>query len=390
MLTEEAARRLEERLTELGQLLSPKIIEDIKKTITSYPVEITEEEVDQIVDILAKDYVSSLVEAGEPVGVVSAQSIGEPGTQMTLRTFHYAGVRELNVTLGLPRLIEIVDARKVPSTPMMTIYLTDEYKDNREKALEVARKIEYTKVENVIASTSMDISSMSIVFKLDPELMRDKGVTMDDVKKVISRLKIGQYTVDEADENTLVLNFTELENVSSLFKVREKVLSSKLKGVKGIKRAIVQKRGSEYVIITDGSNLEGVIGVKGVDVTRVETNNIHEVEQMFGVEAARELIVREIKRVLDEQGLDVDIRHIILVSDIMSRTGVIRQIGRHGISGEKLSVLARASFEVTVKHLLEAAAKGEMEEFKGVMENIIIGQPIAVGTGMVELSMKLR
>ena len=167
-------------------------------------------------------------------------------------------------------------------------------------------------------------------------------------------------------------------------------MSSKLKGVKGIKRAIVQKRGNEYVIITDGSNLEGVIGVKGIDVTRIETNNIHEVEQLFGVEAARELIVREIKRVLDEQGLDVDIRHIILVSDIMSRTGVIRQIGRHGISGEKLSVLARASFEVTVKHLLEAAAKGEMEEFKGVMENIIIGQPISVGTGMVELSMKLR
>jgi DNA-directed RNA polymerase subunit A" len=309
---------------------------------------------------------------------------------MTLRTFHYAGVRELNVTLGLPRLIEIVDARKIPSTPMMTIYLTDEYKDNREKALDVARKIEFTKVENVIASTSMDISSMSITFRLDPDLMEDKGVTKEDVKKVISRLKIGEYTVEEDGEYTLILNFATLEKVSSLFKVREKVLSSKLKGVKGIKRAIVQKRGNEYVIITDGSNLEGVIGVKGIDVTRIETNNIHEVEQLFGVEAARELIVREIKRVLDEQGLDVDIRHIILVSDIMSRTGVIRQIGRHGISGEKLSVLARASFEVTVKHLLEAAAKGEMEEFKGVMENIIIGQPISVGTGMVELSMKLR
>jgi DNA-directed RNA polymerase subunit A" len=390
MLTEAAAKRLDQKLSELSNLLSPKMIEDIRKALSSHQVEMSEDEVDQILDIIVHDYVGSLVEAGEPVGVISAQSIGEPGTQMTLRTFHYAGVRELNVTLGLPRLIEIVDARKIPSTPMMTIYLTDEYKDNREKALDVARKIEFTKVENVIASTSMDISSMSITFRLDPDLMEDKGVTKEDVKKVISRLKIGEYTVEEDGEYTLILNFATLENVSSLFKVREKVLSSKLKGVKGIKRAIVQKRGNEYVIITDGSNLEGVIGVKGIDVTRIETNNIHEVEQLFGVEAARELIVREIKRVLDEQGLDVDIRHIILVSDIMSRTGVIRQIGRHGISGEKLSVLARASFEVTVKHLLEAAAKGEMEEFKGVMENIIIGQPISVGTGMVELSMKLR
>jgi DNA-directed RNA polymerase, subunit A'''' len=390
MLTEAAAKRLDQKLSELSNLLSPKMIEDIRKALSSHQVEMSEDEVDQILDIIVHDYVGSLVEAGEPVGVISAQSIGEPGTQMTLRTFHYAGVRELNVTLGLPRLIEIVDARKIPSTPMMTIYLTDEYKDNREKALDAARKIEFTKVENVIASTSMDISSMSITFRLDPDLMEDKGVTKEDVKKVISRLKIGEYTVEEDGEYTLILNFATLENVSSLFKVREKVLSSKLKGVKGIKRAIVQKRGNEYVIITDGSNLEGVIGVKGIDVTRIETNNIHEVEQLFGVEAARELIVREIKRVLDEQGLDVDIRHIILVSDIMSRTGVIRQIGRHGISGEKLSVLARASFEVTVKHLLEAAAKGEMEEFKGVMENIIIGQPISVGTGMVELSMKLR
>jgi len=324
MLTEAAAKRLDQKLSELSNLLSPKMIEDIRKALSSHQVEMSEDEVDQILDIIVHDYVGSLVEAGEPVGVISAQSIGEPGTQMTLRTFHYAGVRELNVTLGLPRLIEIVDARKIPSTPMMTIYLTDEYKDNREKALDVARKIEFTKVENVIASTSMDISSMSITFRLDPDLMEDKGVTKEDVKKVISRLKIGEYTVEEDGEYTLILNFATLENVSSLFKVREKVLSSKLKGVKGIKRAIVQKRGNEYVIITDGSNLEGVIGVKGIDVTRIETNNIHEVEQLFGVEAARELIVREIKRVLDEQGLDVDIRHIILVSDIMSRTGVIR------------------------------------------------------------------
>lgn len=130
------------------------------------------------------------------------------------------------------------------------------------------------------------------------------------------------------------------------------------------------------------------MNVTGVDINKIQTNNIHEVEEVLGIEAARELISREIKKVLEEQGLDVDMRHIVLVSDIMTRTGDIRQIGRHGVTGEKSSVLARAAFEVTVKHLLDAAARGEREEFKGVIENIIIGQPIRLGTGIVELTMK--
>jgi DNA-directed RNA polymerase subunit A" len=108
----------------------------------------------------------------------------------------------------------------------------------------------------------------------------------------------------------------------------------------------------------------------------------------LGIEAARELITREIKKVLDDQGLDVDIRHVELVADIMTRTGEVRQIGRHGVTGEKTSVFAKAAFEVTVKHLLDAAARGDVEEFRGVVENFIIGQPIKLGTGMVELLMK--
>jgi DNA-directed RNA polymerase, subunit A" (EC 2.7.7.6) len=283
---------------------------------------------------------------------------------MTLRTFHFAGVRELNVTLGLPRLIEIVDARKVPSTPMMTIYLEKEYANDREKALEVARKIEYTRIENVVETVSLDVASMSISLHLDPTLLEDKGLTVEDVEKAIKKLKLGKYEIERPDERTIQISFESMDSITALFKVREKILSTKIKGVKGIKRAIVQKRGEEYVIITDGSNLEGVLGVKGIDIRRIETNNLHEVENMLGIEAVRELIMKEIKRVLDEQGLDVDIRHIELVSDIMTRTGEVRQIGRHGVTGEKTSVLARAAFEVTVKHLLDAAARGDMEEFK--------------------------
>lgn len=379
---------LEEKVKQASNILPQKIVEDLKNLISNKEVLITRDEIDKIFDLAIKEYSEGLIAPGEAIGIVAAQSVGEPGTQMTLRTFHFAGIRELNVTLGLPRLIEIVDAKKVPSTPMMTIYLTDEYKHDKEKALEVARKLEYTKIENVVSSTSIDIASMSIILQLDNEMLKDKGVTVDDVKKAINRLKLGEFVIDESEGNTLNISFANIDSIAALFKLRDKILNTKIKGIKGIKRAIVQKKGDEYIILTDGSNLSGVLSVKGVDIAKVETNNIREIEEVFGIEAAREIIIREISKVLAEQGLDVDMRHILLVADVMTRTGVVRQIGRHGVTGEKNSVLARAAFEVTVKHLLDAAARGDVEEFKGVVENIIIGHPIKLGTGMVELTMR--
>ncbi|MEL9969378.1 MAG: DNA-directed RNA polymerase subunit A'' [Metallosphaera sp.] len=388
MIREEDKEYLDTQLARLNETIPPSIISKLRDTIINSPVDITREDINEIIDLTIKDYLSSLAHPGEAIGVVAAQSIGEPGTQMTLRTFHFAGVRELNVTLGLPRLIEIVDSRKIPSTPMMTIYLTSEYAKDKDKALEVARRIEYTRVEHVVEAVNLDVAGMGIILKFDRELLEDKGLTTDDIEKVIKKLKLGEYSIDRPDDYTISIYFENMDTITGLFKIREKILSTKIKGIKGIKRAIVQKRGEEYVIVTDGSNLEGVLGVKGIDVSRIETNNLHEVENVLGIEAVRELITKEIKKVLEDQGLDVDIRHIELVSDIMTRTGEVKQIGRHGVTGEKTSVLARAAFEVTVKHLLDAAARGDMEEFKGVVENIIIGQPVKLGTGMVELLMK--
>lgn len=364
MITESDKEYMDEVLSKLNGIVPSSVISKLRESIVNYPVEITRDDMDQIVKFVIKDYLNSLAHPGEAIGVVAAQSIGEPGTQMTLRTFHFAGVRELNVTLGLPRLIEIVDARKIPSTPMMTIYLTQEYSKDRELALDVARRIEYTRVEHVVETVNLDVAGMGIVLKLDPVLLKDKGLSTDEVEKVIKKLKLGDYKVEKPDEYTISIYFEQMDTIAGLFKVREKILSTKIKGVKGIKRAIVQKRGDEYVIVTDGSNLEGVLGIKGVDPSRIETNNLHEVENVFGVEAVRELITKEIKKVLEDQGLDVDIRHIELVSDIMTRTGEVRQIGRHGVTGEKTSVLARAAFEVTVKHLLDAAARGDMKSLK--------------------------
>jgi len=143
------------------------------------------------------------------------------------------------------------------------------------------------------------------------------------------------------------------------------------------------------VIYTEGSNFKQVLKVPGVDPTRTRTNNIHEIAEVLGIEAARNAIIEEIVNTMREQGLEVDVRHIMLVADMMTLDGVILPIGRHGVVGEKASVLARAAFEITTQHLFEAAERGETDPLNGVVENVLIGQPVPVGTGIVKLAMNL-
>ena len=229
--------------------VSDNIIEELEKRL----VEIYEknglyvEEVEAIIGEVLRRYESSLVEPGEPVGTVAAQSLGEPSTQMTLRVFHYAGVREFNVTLGLPRLIEIVDARKRPETPIMEIYLEDDYKRDEEKAKEVARRIESTLVENVAESISISPFE-GVVIRLDPSMLEDKGVGIKDVVGVLEELKLGDIEVDEENYTIRIRLPEELMDYSKMEKIRQKVASTRIKGVRGIKKVIIQKRGDEYVL----------------------------------------------------------------------------------------------------------------------------------------------
>jgi len=378
---------LDEVLLPAKKLLPVRVYSEFYEKVKDLPL--TKEELQRIVKLLINEYLSSLIEPGEPIGTVTAQSVGEPGTQMTLRTFHYAGVRELNVTLGLPRLIELVDARKIPETPIMIIYLDEEHRYDREKALEVARRIEATKLEDIVAKVDIDLVTLTIIIELDPEMMSDKGISRDDVVKSLEKIKAISHNVrpDEHDENKIYIEIPSNYDFMKIQKLRDRLLKIKLKGIKGINRVIVQRRGNEYVLITDGTNLESVLKVKGVDPRRVFTNSIHEVERVLGIEAARQALINEIHNVLEEQGLDVDVRHVMLIADMMTLTGTVKQIGRHGIAGEKPSVLARASFEITVKHLFDASARGEVDELKGVAENVIVGQLVPVGTNTVSLVM---
>ncbi|MCX8181531.1 MAG: DNA-directed RNA polymerase subunit A'' [Candidatus Methanomethyliaceae archaeon] len=383
------AEKEDQKLTLINKLLSEyldklpeSLITELKEKL--YKLELNEEQMRKVVEEVNRAYIRALVEPGEAAGTVAAQSVGEPGTQMTLRTFHYAGVRELNVTLGLPRLIEIVDARRTPSTPTMTIRLDEDHKYSLEKAKEVASRIERIAVENIAKSIEYDMVNSSFIIEIDEEIAQDKGIELEYVARALERLKVGTV---EIEGNNIIITPTTT-SPDKIKRLRERILDLRLKGIKGIKRVLVQKEGDEYVLHTDGSNLSAVLQVKGIDPHKVYTNNISEIAEVLGIEAARSAIIKEAFQVLDQQGLDVDMRHVILIADLMTCTGKIRQIGRHGVSGEKSSVLARAAFEVTVKHLLDAASHGEEDALEGVTENVIVGQSIPLGTGVVELFMR--
>ncbi|ESQ22902.1 MAG: DNA-directed RNA polymerase subunit A'' [Acidilobus sp.] len=390
----EVGEELKRKLDAAKEILPPKLFDELYKKVVDNN-DLTLQQKVMAVEEAVRTYISAMVQPGEPVGVVAAQSIGEPGTQMTLRTFHYAGLMEFDVTLGLPRLIEIVDARHEPSTPLMKIYLEEKYASDPEKAREIARSIEYTTLANVVSEVSWSLGERTFIIRLDPEMMEDRGVTRDMVVDALERLRLGEVSEGE-DEWTVVLEANKsalpddyLFDEKTYDELVNKMKKAYIKGIKGIKRAIIQERVNEktgkkeYVIITEGSNLAEVMKVDGVDPLRVETNNIHEIAEVLGVEAARNAIIREIMDVLQNSGLDVDIRHVMLVADMMTWTGKVRQIGRLGIVGEKPSVLARAAFEVTVNQLYDAAVRGDAESFRGVTESIIAGLPPRVGTGLV-------
>jgi len=351
--------------------------------------ELKAKELELLVDEIKKEYERAGVENGEAVGTVAAQSVGEPGTQMTMRTFHYAGVAELNVTLGLPRLIEIVDARKKISTPTMTIYFEENYGTDEEFVRKIANQIGKIVFNDVLKDFNVNYADMSMTVEIDEEKVNEKRLEYDSIIAKIEKA----FKKVVINKNLLSFEPTISESKHAIRELRllaDKVRDLQISGVKNIGKVVISKEDVEWVIHTEGSNLGAVLKMEGVDKTRTTTNDIHEIEKILGIEAARNAIIHEAQSTMEEQGLTVDVRHIMLVADMMTSDGTVKSIGRHGISGEKASVLARASFEETGKHLLRASIRGEIDYLTGIIENIIIGQPIPLGTGSVGVIMKAR
>jgi DNA-directed RNA polymerase subunit A" len=399
----EALARIQEIAEkEIGALLPPALANELKERLQG--LRLPPGDATKVVREVAVRFQRAEVDPHESVGILAAQSIGEPGTQMTLRTFHYAGVAEMNVTLGLPRLIELVDARRVPSTPMMTVHVERKLRADRDEVQKIALQIEVTTIPDV-ASIGTVVEELKVLVAPQAALLEARGVKRSDIEAALQEnldARLFEVKSGAGSGETRAFEIRLKESAAGATKTKkeesveempfkklllasEEAKGIRIKGVSGIRRALIRKEKEEYVIYTEGSNLDGVLEIAGVDGARTTTNSIFEIYRVYGVEAARAALINEANRTLAEQGLGVDIRHLMLVADVMTNEGDIRAIGRHGISGKKTSVLARAAFEITAAHLLRAAITGEVDELKGVAENIIVGQPITLGTGAVNL-----
>lgn len=360
-----------------------KVYEEAQRL--SLEMNLTDDQFEQLADELRKRYQNAKAEPGESVGIIAAQSLGEPGTQLTLRTKHYAGAAEVSVGSGIQRVEEIVDGRQKAKYPTMTIYFDDSaLRTDKEKARAFAASLVDLRLSDVMKIQEHYLDKH---FDLIPNMVeiQDKGLNAEELLgKMADKLKIKHTTLKDGGYR---FNFEDMPLVK-LRKTLIKLLQTRLQGIRGIDKAIVVEENGEFIVKTSGSNLKSILKMKEVDSVRSTTNDVKEISKVLGIEAGRASIVFELDKVLRENSIGVDLRHILLLGDLMSFDGEIRGIVRTGITRKKSSPFARASFEETSKHLLDAAFYGEKEMLQGVVENIIVGQPIKVGTGVVDLVMK--
>jgi DNA-directed RNA polymerase II subunit RPB1 len=407
---------------------------------------------DNILGDIENRFSRSLASPGEMVGVLAAQSIGEPATQMTLNTFHLAGVTAKTTTKGVPRLKEILNVAENIKTPNMRVFQVEADRLSQESCKEMRSKVEHTSLRSVTDETEIyydpDIQSTVIAADKDmvesyfiiPEdsaesieaqskwLMRivlgrrqllDKGLTVTDVARRIKEIFGGDVAVifsdDNADEQVVRVRMItggggrmkdeEMEGVGeedeTLKRLEGHMLDTVvLRGVQGVRRAFVSsdllmyekedgalvrsktdERCKEWYLDTDGVNLRDVLSVEGVDPTRTTCNHFGEIMKCFGIEATRAALMRELKGVLTNDGSYVNHRHMGILCDVMCARGSLMAVTRHGINRADTGALMRCSFEETVEILFEAASSGELDDCRGVSENIILGQMAPSGTG---------
>jgi DNA-directed RNA polymerase subunit A" len=234
---------------------------------------------------------------------------------------------------------------------------------------------------------SISLIDSEIEVKLDKEKMKNLSLTNSDVASSITKQLKG-FSVKDNKDSIILKSRSKEESLNDVYKAKEKIKDIHIKGIKEIHQVLPLKRNDEYLIMTAGSNLSEVLQLEGVDAHRTTTNNIFEIQEVLGIEAAREAIIKEVFKVIENQGFNVDIRHIMLVADTMCVSGSIKGITRYGVVSEKASALARASFETPIKHIINAALIGEVDQLNSVVENVMLNQAIPTGTGVPDLITK--
>ena len=362
----------------------PKKVLDEILTISGSQ-KLSKDKTNKLIEIVKDRYQQIAVEPGEAVGIVAAQSLGEPGTQLTLRTKHYAGAAEVSVGSGIQRVEEIVDGRSKAKYPTMTIYLNPPLNADSKKADRFAKTLIDLRLDDVV-QVRENLYENNITIEMDEDEFEEKQIDMKETVKMI------KDTLTDSDckqrKNIVDITFPKKEELLKVRKAIIKLLNTRIQGLRGISKVIVVKENDEFVIKTSGTNMKAAFKMEEIDISRTMTNDIMEVSKVLGIEAGRTMIVSELHKTLVENGILIDIRHLLLLADLMTYNGEIKGIVRTGIARSKASPFARAAFEETIKHLLDASFKGEYDHLEGVVENIIVGQPIKVGTGLVDIVIK--
>merc|ERR1712130_542456 len=358
---------------------------------------VTRTQLTKFEDLCRRKYCKAVMEPGTAVGALCAQSIGEPGTQMTLKTFHFAGVASMNITLGVPRIKEIINASKKISTPIVTTHLENKF--DAEEARKVKGRIEKTTLGEVseYIEEVMLPDEVFILIKLHMDRIKllKLEVNVESIRYAIcnSKLRIKPGNCTPVGESMVKVVPTVSGKTTLYYQLqllRERLPSVVIKGLPTVNRAIIhmdetKSGGQTYKLYVEGDNLREVIATYGVDGRKCTSNNTLEVANTLGIEAAKKTIIDEVKYTMESHGMSIDIRHIQLLADLMTCRGEVLGITRHGMAKMKESVLMLASFEKTADHLFDAAYYGQRDAIKGVSECIIMGIPMNVGTGLMQL-----
>jgi DNA-directed RNA polymerase II subunit RPB1 len=416
------------------------------------------------------DYKRAIVAPGEMVGMIAAQSIGEPTTQMTLNTFHFAGVAsKSNVTRGVPRIEEILSLSASLKNPSLTVYLKPEDQTDKDKANTIQYMLEHTKLEEVVKSVEIcfdpddmntlineDKNTMAqfrefekligecletepaaeetekskwvIRMVMDPETMLEKNITMDDVHFTLNNTYKDEISCVYSDYNADKLVFrirmaNILKNGSSkaqkkaklnpldqsdqiyiLKNFQDQLLNNiVLRGIKNIDKVIlrkvkdnlVEKAGSYvkediWVLDTIGTNLLDVLGLDYIDPNRTTSNDIIEIYNVLGMEAARQAIYNELADVIEFDGTYLNFHHMALLCDRMTFSHKMISIFRHGINNDDIGPIAKASFEETPEMFLKAARHAELDNMRGISANVMCGQEGLFGTASFQVVLDLN
>ena len=397
------------------------------------------------IEIINKFY-KSLVEPGTLVGTIAAQSIGEPATQMTLNTFHFAGVSSKSaITRGVPRLKEIISVTRNLKSPLITIHPQNEYAYDKNNIIDIVNQMELTYIKDLLVSSKIyfdptsedeltsiegDKSLLEIfqlfedkVDKKNPWILRmifskikmiDKHVAMFDIFQVLNthfnsgtdKLNI-VYSDDNSDELIFRIRKTEEEDdeedssediIDMLTKCEKTIQELVIKGIKGIQNVDILTQNDSYIKIdgeyinkkkllieVEGNSLLDILTEEYINSEMTYSNNIRDICEIFGIEAARESLIRELTELISYDGTYVNSRHIVLLADTMTYRGYLMSIDRHGINKSERGPLSKATFEETPDILIKAAIFGELDNMQGVSSNIMLGQEIKSGTGSVDI-----